>query len=268
MLDRLRIVDLSVPLEDGAVSEPMPARIQYARHDGEGREQMERFFGVKPEDLVYSEGRGWAIEEVQAITHTGTHVDAPGHFAPGGRLAPDLRLEELVVPAVVVDVAERAADDPDTVVTVDDVRAFERRHGSIPTGAAVLMHSGWASRVGDPGAYRGADDAGVIGVDVDVRAVVRGRVVRSREEADDGIEAVQHVGHVDTPIVELRVLEEQLVEAVPRRGIDHVAVVRDQLIDQHDVRDVHPTSGLFLDSENSFLGRYARPEVVHRRGSP
>jgi kynurenine formamidase len=26
---------------------------------------------------VFSEGRGWAIEEIQAITHTGTHVDAP-----------------------------------------------------------------------------------------------------------------------------------------------------------------------------------------------
>jgi hypothetical protein len=58
----------------------MPARIHYVRHHGEGLEQMQRFFGVKPEDLVYSAGQGWAVEEIQAITHTGTHVDAPYHY--------------------------------------------------------------------------------------------------------------------------------------------------------------------------------------------
>jgi hypothetical protein len=35
----------------------------------------------------------------------------------------------------------RAARDPDTAVTIADVRAFERRHGRIPRDAAVLMYS-------------------------------------------------------------------------------------------------------------------------------
>ncbi len=76
-----RIIDLSVPLEHQAVREPMLAQIRYIRHDGEGLQQMQRYFGVKPEDLVYSQGLGWAIKEIQAITHAGTHVDAPYHFA-------------------------------------------------------------------------------------------------------------------------------------------------------------------------------------------
>ena len=36
MLPGFRLIDLSVPLEHCAVSEPLPAQIRYIRHDGEG----------------------------------------------------------------------------------------------------------------------------------------------------------------------------------------------------------------------------------------
>ncbi|GIS63346.1 MAG: hypothetical protein CM1200mP2_55710 [Planctomycetaceae bacterium] len=76
-LGSLELIDLSVPLEDAAVSEPMPPSIHYVTHEAEGLAQMQQFFGIDPDDLVYSNGQGWAIEKVEAITHTGTHVDAP-----------------------------------------------------------------------------------------------------------------------------------------------------------------------------------------------
>ncbi|MDI6102443.1 cyclase family protein [Actinoplanes sp. NEAU-A12] len=103
---------------------------------------------------------GYYMQEWRIVEHIGTHVDAPGHFTAGGRTATELRPSELIVPAVVVDIARRAARDPDTVVTVDDLRAFERRYGRIPDGAAVLMYSGWGAKVGDANAYRGTDAAG------------------------------------------------------------------------------------------------------------
>ena len=102
------------------------------------------------------EADGYYMQEWTLIEHIGTHVDAPGHFIAGGRLGPELRPSELIVPAVVVNIADRAARDPDTVVTVDDLRAFERRHGRIPRDSAVLMDSGWAAKIGDVAAYRGA----------------------------------------------------------------------------------------------------------------
>ena len=111
---------------------------------------------------VTIEDDGYYMQEWTIVEHTGTHVDAPGHFTPGGRLSTDLTLDELVVPAVVVDIAAKAAADPDAVVTVADLRDFERRHGRIPRGAAVLMHSGWGARVGSVQAYRGTDAAGVM----------------------------------------------------------------------------------------------------------
>jgi kynurenine formamidase len=87
--------------------------------------------------------------------HSGTHMDAPGHFVLGGRLSPEITPQELIVPIVVVDISARAATDPDTFVTVDDVRAFEHRHGRIPEGALVAMNSGWAAKVGNPLAFKG-----------------------------------------------------------------------------------------------------------------
>ena len=58
MFGKFRLIDLSVSLEHRAASEPLPAQIRYARHEGEGLQQMRQFFGVKAEDLVWSNGLG------------------------------------------------------------------------------------------------------------------------------------------------------------------------------------------------------------------
>ncbi|MET0908915.1 MAG: cyclase family protein [Ilumatobacteraceae bacterium] len=111
---------------------------------------------------VTIETDGYYIQEWRIIEHIGTHVDAPGHFTAGGRLATELDLSELITPAVVIDIAGRAAQNPDTVVTVDDLVAYERRNGRIPPDAAVLMYSGWASKIGDANAYRNPDASGTL----------------------------------------------------------------------------------------------------------
>lgn len=108
MFKDLKIVDLSVPLSHLALHEPLPASIRYVDHK-EGAEMMRSMLGVQPEDLVYSQGLGWALEEVSAITHTGTHVDAPYHYHPTSEGAPakridDIPLEWCFAPGVVIDV--------------------------------------------------------------------------------------------------------------------------------------------------------------------
>jgi kynurenine formamidase len=107
------------------------------------------------EDGFY--GQVWTIWE-----HMCTHMDAPGHFIVGGRKSPDLTLDELVAPVVVVDISRRVASQPDTAVTPDDLARFERRHGRIPRGAVVAMYSGWEARVGSVEAYRNTDAGGVM----------------------------------------------------------------------------------------------------------
>lgn len=107
------------------------------------------------ETLVTIPVNGFYSQQWTFGEHSGTHMDAPGHFVLGGRLSPEITPQELIVPIVVIDISARAAADPDAVVTVDDVRRFERRHGRIPDGALVAMNSGWADKVDDPLEFKG-----------------------------------------------------------------------------------------------------------------
>jgi kynurenine formamidase len=117
------------------------------------RPNREEFVNI-PANGFY--GQTWSFWE-----HTGTHLDVPAHFIVGGRKTPQLTLDELMSPIAVVDISARAASNPDAVVTVDDLRAYERRHGKIKRGTLVAMNSGWDARAGSEAAYRNADAAGV-----------------------------------------------------------------------------------------------------------
>ncbi len=104
--------------------------------------------------LVTVEQDGFYSQEWRFGEHSGTHLDAPGHFIAGGRYSPEIMPEELFVPVAVIDISERVADNPDAVVTPGDVKRYERRYGRIPKGAGVFMYSGWERRVGDPDAFK------------------------------------------------------------------------------------------------------------------
>jgi kynurenine formamidase len=153
MFGNFRIIDLSVPLEHRAVSEPLPGEIHYVRHDAEGLQQMRQFFGVKPEDLVYSGGLGWAVEEVRAITHTGTHVDAPYHYGPTSEGKPartidQVPLEWCFAPGVVIDVRHKAAGDFITVADLEEaLRKIDYRLRPLDI---VLLQTGADRRLGSP----------------------------------------------------------------------------------------------------------------------
>lgn len=92
--------------------------------------------------------------------HGGTHLDAPIHFAEDRRTAAEVPLEQLVGPAVVIDITVQAAADPDYRLTVDDVREWESRHGDVPPEAIILLRTGWDRRWPDPRAYLGDDTPG------------------------------------------------------------------------------------------------------------
>jgi kynurenine formamidase len=153
MFAKWRLIDLSVPLEHQAVSEPLPAQIRYVRHEGEGLQQMRQFFGVRPEDLVYSSGLGWAVEEVQAITHTGTHVDAPYHYGPmsegrPARTIDQVPLEWCFAPAVVLDMRHKQAGE---AITVSDLEgALTRMSYTLRPLDIVLLQTGADKRLHSP----------------------------------------------------------------------------------------------------------------------
>ena len=78
----MKIIDLSVPLQNGVPADPPQnlVRIAYTGHDASAPTVAALFPGLRPEQLP--DGKGWAVEHVTLSTHTGTHLDAPWHFHP------------------------------------------------------------------------------------------------------------------------------------------------------------------------------------------
>ncbi|MDA0327862.1 MAG: cyclase family protein [Gemmatimonadetes bacterium] len=91
--------------------------------------------------------------------HFGTHFDAPVHGGMGLPSIDRIPTAELFGPAVIIDVRRQVALDEDYEVRVEDIRGWEASHGPIPSGAIVLMRSGWAPRWSQGSAYynRAAD---------------------------------------------------------------------------------------------------------------
>lgn len=113
-------------------------------------------------DVVTVEANGFYIQEWTFGEHTGTHVDIPAHFIADGERADVYAAELMVSTAIVIDIAAKAESDPDAMVTVEDLMAWESANGEIPPGALVCMYSGWDVRWNDIAKFRNADDSGVM----------------------------------------------------------------------------------------------------------
>ncbi len=115
------------------------------------------------EQLSYGPTEGGYFYSANAICtpeHGGTHLDAPIHFGEGRRTADAIPLEQLMGPAVVIDVVQKAAADRDYRLTPQDVLDFERRHGRIQPGTIVLLRTGWSRFWPDRRAYLGDNTPG------------------------------------------------------------------------------------------------------------
>ncbi len=150
----LKIYDLSHLIMDGDPADPEGFRpkVVYKTHQ-EGAMDMKKFFGVNLNDLVYSEGLGWAIEELHMITHAGTHVDAPWHYSPisegkRARTIDEVPLEYFYGDGVVLDFRNKKAGE---AITDDDVKkALKKIDYTLKPGDIVLIMTGWDKKAGTP----------------------------------------------------------------------------------------------------------------------
>ena len=142
-LDQLRLVNLS-HVNDPATTTLFPGDPAFTLTT----------MATVPED-------GFYMQYVEEGEHTGTHWGAPSHFNENGLCADQLDPNDLFLPAVKIDIRRKAAADADYAVTVDDLRRWERQHGRIPDGAAVILWTGWEAKWGTP-AYANLDADGVI----------------------------------------------------------------------------------------------------------
>lgn len=107
-------------------------------------------------------GPAWYWNWFRTGEHTGTHFDAPIHWvtAKDGDTVAAVPPERLVGPAVVIDCSDEAAENPDFLLEIEHVRAFEAEHGPLPDGGWLLYRTGWDARAHDQQAFLNADDSG------------------------------------------------------------------------------------------------------------
>ena len=110
--------------------------------------------GVTPAGFYY-EANTFSTSE-----HGGTHIDAPVHFAEKRHAVDEIPLEHLVGAAVVIDITAACEKNPDYLMTVADVEAFERAHGRIPDNSIVLVRTGYSLRWPDAARYLGTAERG------------------------------------------------------------------------------------------------------------
>lgn len=119
--------------------------------------------GFELNEIAAGETEGgyfYSAYTLSAPEHGGTHLDAPVHFSKDGVTTEAVPLEQLMAPAVVVDISAKASADPDYRLSVADLEAFERNHGRIEAGTIVLVRTDWSRRWPDRRRYLGDDTPG------------------------------------------------------------------------------------------------------------
>ena len=126
-------------------------------------------------DVISSrrQGSAWYWNTIRMGEHTGTHFDAPVHWISGKDLPNNacdtIPATRFIGPACVIDVTSDVARDPDFLLTVERLEAWEAAHGRIPSGAWVLLRTGWSLRA-DAASFINQRDDGPHSPGFDARA--------------------------------------------------------------------------------------------------
>lgn len=139
-----KIIDLSYPFDSSTVYWPTAEPFSLEKD----------FEGTTDKGYYYSAYRYSSAE------HGGTHIDAPVHFAKGRNTVDEIPLDQLMGPAIVVDVARQCENNSDYLVTESDFNSWEKRNGRIPAGTIVLLRTGFGKFYPSRKKYLGTDERG------------------------------------------------------------------------------------------------------------
>jgi kynurenine formamidase len=147
----VEVIDLTAPLSASTplikLPEPFGNTIPFALHEISRYDER---------------GPAWYWNNISTGEHTGTHFDAPIHWATGRERADVAQVpaDHLIAPAVVLDFSAQAAADPDFLLEVDHIKSWEAEHGPLPDGGWLLYRTGWDARSGSQDEFLNANETG------------------------------------------------------------------------------------------------------------
>jgi len=148
---RVEVVDLTAPLHSGTPVIRLPPPFANAAP-----------FSLTERSRFDERGPAWYWNDISTSEHTGTHFDAPNHWITGrdGEDISQVPVAKLVAPAAVLDFSAESAKDPDFLLEVEHIRAWEAEHGPLPEGGWLLYRTGWDARSSSQQEFLNADDTG------------------------------------------------------------------------------------------------------------
>ena len=90
----------------------------------------------------------------------GTHIEAPRSLYKDKRSTGEIPLDDLIGPAVVIDVRQKTLSNLDYQLMPSDIEDWEEKHGRIPEGVILLVLTGWGKFFSDNNKYLGMQPAG------------------------------------------------------------------------------------------------------------
>lgn len=104
---------------------------------------------------------GFHVQQFSVVGQYGTHIDAPIHFVEGGRWLDEIELKDLLLPLFVIDKSAVVAENPNYILTKQDILDFEAEHGKILPESFVAFRTDWSKRWPDQDDMRNLDENGV-----------------------------------------------------------------------------------------------------------
>jgi len=137
----IQIIDLTATLEPSTPTLQLPTEFGWG---------VSWPFHIEEISRYNEKGPAWYWNNFKCGEHTGTHFDAPIHWVTGkdheNHATDTVPLDRFIGPACVIDASAESAADPDFLMTVDFVKAWEAVHGEIEAGSWVLYRSDWSKK--------------------------------------------------------------------------------------------------------------------------
>ncbi len=101
----------------------------------------------RPQFIPWSDIKddGYNLELLFLSSHTGTHIDAPYHFASDGITIHQIPLDRLIGRGILI----KSPKEADSAITKADITLFEKENGMIPNGSSVFFFTGWQRNLKD-----------------------------------------------------------------------------------------------------------------------
>ncbi|MDP9136941.1 MAG: cyclase family protein [Pseudomonadota bacterium] len=118
-------------------------------------------YAKKGDEFTYDKHGFIATAYELSTDQYGTQLDPPAHWDKLGATISDLPASFTLRPLVVIDIHDKVVADPGYHATIDDVKAWETEHGTVPEGAVVMFRSDWHKKWSDTATFAKALFPGV-----------------------------------------------------------------------------------------------------------